>query len=228
MSNDSAERVCEVCNQEIPRWKSKGTTVCSVGCRFKRKDQKRQKAQAELKERRKAAQKVVFHSCLYYGSVDPFVPERCRCRKTVFQEEAQALVSQGRAVDLDSRLGTFTGSAIVEVGKVKRTPRSATLEKPNCERITEKPKRSIKTKEKTVEELKAAVAEDRAERFEEEKLRMEFYNELTMEARQAWIKEIPSDVYDAARRQAWGRPLFTNFKDERTPGGIGVDVDSSL
>jgi predicted nucleic acid-binding Zn ribbon protein len=50
MSNDSVERVCEVCNQEIPKWKSKGTTVCSVGCRFKRKDQRRQKAQAERRK----------------------------------------------------------------------------------------------------------------------------------------------------------------------------------
>jgi hypothetical protein len=32
-------------------------------------------------------------------------------------------------------------------------------------------------------------------------------------------------VHDAAERQAWGRPLFTQYKDERTPGGIGVDVD---
>jgi hypothetical protein len=123
-------------------------------------------------------------------------------------------------------LGTFTGGAIVEVGKVKRTPRSATLEKPHCERITEKPKRSIKAKEKTTEELKAAVAEDRAERFEEEKLRMEIYGDLTAAARQKWIVEVDADVYDAAKRQSWGRPIFTNFKDERTPGGIGVDVES--
>jgi hypothetical protein len=40
--------------------------------------------------------------------------------------------------------------------------------------MTEKPARAVKTKEKSVEQLRAAVAEDRAERFEEEQLRMEF------------------------------------------------------
>jgi len=220
-------RVCEVCLKEIPKWKSKGTTVCSVGCRFKRKDQKRQKAQ---EEKRKAAQKdfVIFHSCLYYGSVDPFVTERCHCRKKVSEETAKSLVAQGEAVDLDSRLPAFTGRAIVQIGKVKRTPRVPTLEKPHCERITEKPKRSIKATEKTTEELKAAIAEDRAERFEEEKLRMEIYGELTASARRAWIVEVPADEYDAAKCRDWGRPLFTNFKDERTPAGIGVVVDRIL
>jgi hypothetical protein len=218
-------RLCEVCPSEIPTWKSAGTTVCSIGCRFKRKDQKRQKAQAELKDKRKATQKdsVVFHSCLYYGGIDPFVQERCRCRKKVSEKTAKNLVAQGEAVDLDSRLPAFTGRAIVQIGKVKRTPRVPTLEKPHCERITEKPKRSIKAKEKTTEELKAAVAEDRAERFEEEKLRMEIYGELTASARQKWIVEVDADVYDAAKRRDWGRALFTNYKEGRTAGGIDVD-----
>jgi len=35
-------------------------------------------------------------------------------------------------------------------------------------------------------------------------------------------------VYDAAEKEAWGRALFTNYKEERTPGGIGVDVDPPL
>ena len=78
------------------------------------------------------------------------------------------------------------------------------------------------------EELEAAVAEDRAERFEEEKLRMEIYGELTASARQKWIVEVPAKEYDAAKRRDWGRALFTNYKEGRTQGGIGIDVDRIL
>jgi hypothetical protein len=228
----SEARVCLHCSGSIPSIRRIGAIFCSSVCRDKHKKLTMQggKDLSLTKLSIKAKQKgsVIFHSCIFYGTVDSFSSERCRCRKTVSREKAQLLVSQGQAVDLDSRSGTFTGGPIVQVGKVKRTPRSATLEKTHCERITEKPKRSIKAKEKTLEELKAAVAEDRAERFEEEKLRLEIYGDLTASARRAWIVEVPADEYDAAKCRDWGRPLFTNFKDERTAAGIGVVVDRIL
>jgi len=117
------------------------------------------------------------------------------------------------------------GGAIVQIGKLKRTGRSATVEKAHISRLVEKPQKKAKEKAKTLEELQAAVQRDKAERFEEEKLRLEIYGELTASARQACIVEVDPDVYDAAKAPDWGRPLFTNFKDERTPAGIGVVVD---
>jgi hypothetical protein len=216
-------RLCEVCSCEIPKWKSAGTTVCSVKCKFERREQRNTEAREKRSTKNKKNGFYLLHSCLTNG-YNPFDSDRCKCRKLLTEEQANALITQGDAVDCASRLPIFSFAPIVLIGQKKRTPRVATLERTHCERITEKPKRSIKAKEKTVEELKAAVVEDRAERFEEEKLRMEFYHELTMAARRAWIVEVPADEYDAAKCRDWGRPLFTNFKDERTQGGIGVDV----
>jgi len=124
-----------------------------------------------VKEKRKAAQNdfVIFHNCIYYGSIDPFVPERCRCRKSVSEETAKSLVARGEAVDLHSRLPIFNvGQAIVQVGKVLRTPRVPTLELAHFHRITKKCRQAAKTKEPTIEQLKALVDEQRAERYQEE------------------------------------------------------------
>jgi hypothetical protein len=91
--------------------------------------------------------------------------------------------------------------------------------------LVEKPEKKGRERTKTLEELQAAVQQDKAERFEEEKLRLEIYGELTASARRAWIVEVPADEYDAAKDRDWGRALFTNYKEGRTQGGIGIDVD---
>jgi hypothetical protein len=120
----------------------------------------------------------------------------------------------------------FAGGAIVQIGKLLRTGRSATVEKAHVARLVEKPEKKARERTKSLEELQVAVAQDKAERFEEEQLRLEIYGELTASARRAWIREVPAEEYDAAERQAWGRALFTNYKEERTEGGIGIDVDN--
>jgi hypothetical protein len=220
-------RLCEVCSSDIPKWKSKGTTVCSVGCRFKRKDQRRQKARAELKEKRKTTQRdfIIFHNCIYYGGIDPFVPERCRCRKTVSEETARSLVARGEAVDLQSRLPIFeVGQAIVQVGKVLRTPRVPTLEVAHFERITQKPKQAAKTKEPTIEQLKALVDEQCAERYQEETVRMEIYGELSQAFICSLIRKVPADEYDKQKREQTGISILSHFQDER--GSVGRDVPS--
>ncbi len=229
-------RLCEVCSSDIPKWKSAGTTVCSIGFKFKRREQKRKEARAKLKEKRESSRSkqngsVIFHSCIFGGGegVDPFVPERCNCRKLVSEDQAKSLIARGEALDFETRTPVFADGAIVQIGKLLRTPRSATVEKAHVERLVGITKSKDKTlKQLSLEELQNKVQVDRALLQQEESMRLEIYGELTASARRAWIREVPAEEYDAAERQAWGRALFTNYNDERTPGGIGVDVDPSL
>ena len=218
-------RFCEVCSSEIPKWKSKGTTVCSVTCRFERRKQKVK----EANEKRKITGSVL-HSCLDNGL--GLSPIKCLCRKRINDAEAQRLVDVGDAVHFMTRLPKFvTGEPLLIVGKRIRTPRSATLDRTNLERLTETAS-AIRAKGKfTDEQLRAmhdAAELEKRERAHEEKMRMEIYGELTASARREWIVHVKADEYDAAKHRDWGRPIFSNFKDERTPGGIGVDVDPLL
>jgi hypothetical protein len=216
------------------RGESKSATVCSFGCQLKRRKEKKQEAAEKRKDKRKTVRQVkdkdsvLFHDCIFGGGggLDPFAPERCRCRKLVSNEKAESLVARGEALDMESRGPVFTGGPIVQIGKLKRTGRSATVEKAHISRLVEKPEKKARERIKTLEELQAAVQQDKAERFEEEKLRLEIYGELTALARREWIVHVKAEEYDAAEQQAWGRALFTNFNDERTPGGIGIDVSS--
>jgi hypothetical protein len=230
MSNDSVERVCEVCNQEIPKWRSKSATVCSFGCQLKRRAEKRQEAAEKRKEKRKTERKVkakdsvLFHDCIFGGGggIDPFVPWRCKCRKLVSEEKAQSLIARGEALDFETRTPVFAGGAIVQIGKLLRTPRSATVEKAHVARLVEKPEKKAREKTKSLEELRVAVAQDKAERFEEEQLRLEIFNELTVDAQRRWIVQVPAEEYDAKERDSWGRPGTFSFDEERTSHGVDV------
>ena len=235
-------RLCEVCSSEIPKWKSAGTSVCSFQCRFERRERKSKEAREKRKTERQVKDKnsVLFHNCLFGGGggIDPFVPERCRCRKLVSKEQAQNLIDRGEALDMESRASVFTGGPIVQIGKLLKTPRSATIEAAHSEKLVgiTKSYRNAPTtssfvrhhkkiRELSLEELQEKAQEHQEQIKREEASRMEFYNELTMEARRDWIVEIDADVYDAAKRRDWGRALFTNYKEGRTQGGIGIDVD---
>ena len=233
MSNDSVERVCEVCNQEIPKWKSKGVTVCSVACRFERRKQKVKEANAKRKPIQAKKNGVLFHDCVFGGGggVDPFVPERCKCKKTVSEEQAKRLIARGDALDFATRMAVFAEGPIVQIGKLLRTPRSATIESAHISRLVETGS-AIKAKSKfTDKQLRAmhdAVELEKRERAQEESMRLDIYGELTAAARREWIVQVKAEEYDAAKRRDWGRALFTNYKEGRTQGGIGIDVDRIL
>jgi hypothetical protein len=86
----------------------------------------------------------------------------------------------------------------------------------------EKPEKKARERTKSLEELRVAVAQDKAERFEEEKLRLEIYNEITVEAQRRWIVQVPAEEYDAKERESWGRPGAFSFDEDRS--SVGVDV----
>jgi hypothetical protein len=214
-------RFCEVCSSEIPKWKSAGTIVCSVKCKFERRERRNSEAREKRSTKDKKNGLYLLHSCLTNG-FNPFESDRCKCRKRLTEEQANALVTQGDAIDFTSRLPIFSFAPIVLIGKKKRTPRVATLERTHCERITEKPARAAKTKEKTIEELQAAVQRDQAERFEEEKLRLEIYGEMNAEFLRSLVREVPAEQYDNQRQEAFGRPGIFSFEEERTSHGLDV------
>jgi hypothetical protein len=137
--------------------------------------------------------------------------------------QAQRMLAKGEAVNFDNRNSEYVGGAdLLVTGVSLKFPRAATIERPHFERFTEH--YSSRNEKQSTEELEQAVAEDRASRAQEEALRMQIYHELTLVQRQKWVREIPADEYDRAEREARGRSLFW-FADERTPGGVGVDVN---
>jgi hypothetical protein len=226
--SDSVERLCLECASQIGKMRGARAKFCSGMCRDKHKKAIRQGGKetsiSKLSVKAKQKGSVVFHSCVFYGTVDPFEPERCKCKKLVSEERAKSLINSGDAVDLETRKQLFTGGPIIQIGRRKRTPRSATLEKSHCERITQKPRRAAKTKEPTVEQLKALVDAQCAERYQEEKVRMEIYGELSQAFVCSLIREVPADKYDEQKREQTGISILSHFQDER--GSVGRDVPS--
>jgi hypothetical protein len=228
-------RVCLQCSGRISSLRRSGTKFCSKTCGALNKRNVKQGgkelslSKLSIKAKKKGC--VLFHDCIFGGGggLDPFVPERCNCKKTVSKEKAQSLIDRGEALDFETRTPVFAGGAIVQIGKLLRTGRSATVEKAHVERLVGITKSKDKTlKQLSLDELQKRVQADRTMLQQEESMRLEIYGELTASARRAWIVEVPADEYDAAKCRDWGRPLFTNFKDERTPAGIGVVVDRIL
>jgi hypothetical protein len=165
---------------------------------------------------------VLFHNCIPGGGagLDPFFPELCRCRKTVTMEKAKILVARGEAIDFATRKPFFDDRAIAQVGKLLRTPRSASIEKSHVERSVGILKRAPRRKRvRNLEELQAAIAVDKQWREEEEQIRMEHYQFLTVQSMR--IVQIPADEYDEMmRNDPWqGRCPWES--------GIGIADDRS-
>jgi hypothetical protein len=139
----------------------------------------------------------------------------------VSDEKAKRLVFRGEAVDFETRTPVFSGGAIVQVGKLKRTPRSMTIEKANMERSVQH--RTTKQEAKDIRELKAAVEQDKAWRDQEELERMDHYQALTVASMR--IVQIPEAQYDEMQRtDPWrGRAIFAASSDDRS----SISVDTS-
>ena len=225
----SERRLCLQCGNIISRMRGGQAKFCNRDCRDTfGKLVKEGGKELGITRRECAAirvDSVLFHDCIPGGGagLDPFFAEKCRCRKTISFEKAKSLVARGEALDFDTRKPFFNDRAIVQIGKLLRTPRSMSIEEANCERATQDytSKRKAKAKDKTIEDLEAAVAQDKAHRDEEEKLRMEIYNETTLETRAKWIVFVDAEEYDRSERESRGRCLF-NFADERSSAGVDV------
>jgi hypothetical protein len=63
-----------------------------------------------------------------------------------------------------------------------------------------------------------------AERYQEEKVRMEIYGELSQAFVCSLIREMPAEEYDRQKREQSGISILSHFQDER--GSVGRDVPS--
>jgi len=197
-----------------------------VKCKFVARERQVDKKKGERRAVKTKILGNLLHNCLT-NAANPET-KRCFCRTRINDEEARRLIENGDAVNFDSRSPVFIeGAPLLVVGKVKKTPRSATVEQCHMERMTERASsiRATEKRQKEIEELQKAVEQDRAERKNEEAVRLEIYGELTQAERRSWIVKVPADEYDKAERSARGRAVFVSVHEERTPGGIGIDVD---
>lgn len=120
----------------------------------------------------------------------------CKCRETVSIETAQDWVDGGIAQ------WWIVEKSIAVTGRVKQTPRGATIEKAHMERAY-------------------AFGGD-----EDERIRIEEYGILTLMARVQIGRYFVNHKAEplGGRERDWGRPIFCRQSEERTEGGIGVDI----
>lgn len=151
---------------------------------------------------------VIVHKCYSADLGDPMPPKRsprrgysgriCRCKELISDTTAEQWVDEGQALWVGKGQIAFTG-------RVKKTPRGATIEKAHIER--------------------AYIDKD-----EEEVARIEEYGIITLLSRirigryYVTLKEEPV----GGRDTDWGRPLFSRLADERTSGGIGIDSKTEI
>jgi len=211
----SAEvRLCLLCSGEIPKWKSKGTKFCNPGCKFKFEKQE--------KEKRKVANPKIslgsiLHQCLS-NTLDAAIP--CKCRKRVSDKEAERLVAEGHVVHYKTRAPVFIdGEPLLIVGKHLKFPRAATIERPHIQRATQDLftiRGKTRIKNRTIAEMEAVVKQDKMDRAEEEALRMEHYQALTVASMR--IVQVSAEQFDQEKEnEFWrGRCLFAPSSDERT------------
>jgi hypothetical protein len=212
-------RLCVLCKSRIPSLRNKRTKCCSSECsRLYRKQQRDGGKQLALKHQEvkaKTVGRVLVHHCLA-NEIDT-ATAGCRCHLTVTADEAEGMIADGSAVDFESRRATFVDRSILLVHVLKKTPRSAMIERAHCER--------------------AFIDEN-----EEERQRIEIFGLLTLLARVQIAKSIQDETpQDAAKRKFaplryepkggrendWGQPIISLFTDERTKGGVGTDVSLS-
>ena len=225
----STERLCLRCEKGIPRWKAKSEKFCGGVCRLKFREEQRKLKALERALSAKSEGKITIHSCLA-SPLDPRVSD-CRCRQMVTEEQAKILIGRGDAVDFASRDSMFAGGPILLIGKLKRTPRVATLEKSHLERANVQ----YNTKHlngKSIAELQRIADADKAERAAEERVRIEIYGLMTLLARVKVGKQFVRLKREpmGGRENDWGRSIITHFSDERTcPGADALPTrDSEL
>jgi len=198
-----------------------GAKWCSGECRNIYRKQVRAGGKALHHKKRavesKKADRFLTHTCLSNG-LDPWDAARCLCRLEVSGLKAERLIGSGEAVDLASRKQIFCERSIVIVGKSKRAPRAALVDRAHLERAFHNEKAR---KGKSFEDLKRLVAQGRADRAAEERVRIEILGELQVEFLRSITVEVPAEQFDKQKADAWGRPFLFSTTEERT--AVGVD-----
>jgi hypothetical protein len=141
----------------------------------------RQAARAKGLDEVHEANFVLYHSCI--GPADPALAW-CSCRKYISLAQAREMANRGEIVDFGTRASYFFGKGrdVLTSSRLKHTPRSATIEKSHILRGTNYTR--IRTPEEAAgdyQALQTRIAADKADRFEEERLRWGVWAELTSE-----------------------------------------------
>jgi hypothetical protein len=141
---------------------------------------------------------VKVHTCYSIELGEPR-PVICKCRELVCVEEAEDRIKKGLArwtVGYDRPKPYEDGSQICMTGRMKRTPRGATIEKAHMERAY-------------------LFGGDK-----EERIRIETYGLLTLLARVSCGKTFKRHGTEpvGGRETDWGRSILTFFKDDRIRG----------
>jgi hypothetical protein len=175
---------------------------------------------------------ILVHSCIA-NILDP-PPPSCRCQRWVTSIQAQKFVSQGRCVDWETRQSFFVNRPIAETSKHKQTPRGAGIEKAHIlrgvESITVKNSAAFKPPEQIKAEydgLRKRIQEDRLERGEDERQRWTVWSELQRDFLRSITREVPESEWLDLELKNLDVPLFAFGIDQRTHGGIGVNVEST-
>jgi len=178
---------------------------------------------------------VLIHSCLA-GEFDPFNVTRCKCKLLGTKEEVTDLFKQYLVRNLapDSRHADhWDGRSDVFLLNSNQTPRVPTLENAHILRGVEKAwshrGKSQAQLEAEHQDLQRRIAEDKLERFEEERLRWEVWAELQDEWTRSITVEIPEDKWIADEKAARGDLACRTILsiDERTSAGTDYDRSSS-
>lgn len=218
------DRFCASCGSALPSMNCK--KMC-YQCRAQREEKKERDKffkrtkvveQSEIVGREHGF--VAVHTCI--GNVhDRTFDDFCDCKKWIKRRDAALLVSQGIAVDWESRAPIFSNRAIVlKMSAGGKTPRSSMIEKVHIERSWLPPG----VRARGIAEIEASLAEDRALWSEEERLRIDIFGELYDQTLSSLIRLVPAEEYDRLEREQRGVPVISlPFGwDERTNGGIGV------
>lgn len=152
--------------------------------------------------------RVLVHSCL--GNIADAPPSKCNCKYRVSILAARKMVDHGEAVAFESRIDAFDGGPIL-LRVAQKTPRVATIEAGHIRRVAtfKEDRRRPNLSKKQIEELQRAVAEEKAMRESEYRVRWDEYHRLDMEMLNALIAPFQPDPWE-------GRAIFANASDDRT------------
>jgi hypothetical protein len=163
------------------------------------------------------------HSCC--GHDDRFNIDECNCRLIVSTKEAERMIQQHEAVNLDHRaVREYDGHGqIIAVKEFKSPPISSLGNRIAIQRGAE---RKAHVSEDDIVRMRAIVVEDLQWRRAERDCKTDVEHAIALETQAELIVEVDPDTFDKKRDESWGRPgIFAT--EERSLGSIGRDVGLS-